>query len=265
MANYRNSRGEVVSRCTTIINLLGYNKAMLMAWALKEGDKAKGKQQEACDMGTYVHNLLEAHIKGHDLNDIMKTATFDMLTIGQNALDNFKRWEDAVRPEFIEIEYTIISEEHNWGGTADFIVRIPEETEYNSCIYRPGTYLGDFKTSKGVYREHLIQVAAYIEGIKEMNTYSSSVRDAIVQSNKKIKTIKNLSLNRLELEPEAIIIHINKDITVDESKVIESHIIQPDMLGEALNDWYLALEMNKRKNMFDRYINGLNGFTSRKK
>jgi len=255
---YKNSKGKRVCRCTSIINLLGYNKNFLMRWALEKGDKAKTIQKDACDIGTFIHELIEAFIKNKDYNEMLKSAPFEFMVVGQTALDNFKKWFDVVKPEFVEIEYTIISELRNWGGTADFIARIPQEVEYNGVLYKPGLYLGDFKTSKSVYREHLVQMSGYIQGVQEIVNMDHKTKEDIIRNNSENPYLKNLSLNPYpDLKNETILIHINKDVTKESEEVIKPYIIPADIMDMAREDWEIALAMNERKNIFNKFFKSL--------
>lgn len=155
---YKLKDGTIVPGVTTVINSqLGWNKNVLIAWARREGlagnDPTKIRDS-AADIGTLTHYMVECHIKGvePDLDEYSK-AHIDK---AENGFLAFLDWEKDNKPTYIESEVGIVSEKYRFGGTIDSIVK------KNGSLW-----LLDFKTSKGVYVDHKIQVAAYAKGYEE--------------------------------------------------------------------------------------------------
>jgi hypothetical protein len=63
------------------------------------------------------------------------------------------RWAEQVRPAWVETELPLVSERHRFAGCIDAIARCGPDL---SDLWQI-----DFKTSKSVYPDHLLQIAAY--------------------------------------------------------------------------------------------------------
>ncbi len=137
----------------------GFTNTALLVWDALKGvlsfdefkalirDKFSGldyreTRDKAGDIGTLVHAAIEANLSGAPL------PVLD--SIPHKAYRAFLRWQAQNNIEIIEQEIQLVSEEHRYGGTLDAI-GIAED-EY---------VLLDWKTSKGVYKNYLLQLAAY--------------------------------------------------------------------------------------------------------
>lgn len=212
MAKYKNKQGNLLPRCTQIIDVLGYNKRALMMWARKlalQGIDPLKKSKYAADLGTLIHKKIESHIYNATQPDESEF-TFDQIAISQNGLEIYKEWEEKTKPEYLESEYTIITD--TWGGTADVIMRIDGKI-----------YLGDFKTSKAIYADHVIQVSAYAHGIHTMSEYTDGDKELLKMFN------KNISVSKYDIEG-VIIIHINKDMNTTNDNVVKVVPVDKDKL-----------------------------------
>jgi len=148
---YKTSWGLRVSGVTTILNNLGWNKNVLMYWAVKEtkaGRDPFAVRDKAADVGSIAHFLVECHINGWE-PDLGDFAPND-IDKAENGFLGFLDWEKRFKPEYIHSEVQIVSDQLLYGGTIDVIARIDGKL----CLL-------DLKTSKGVYIDHKIQVAAY--------------------------------------------------------------------------------------------------------
>ena len=160
---YKNAKGERIPGVTTVINQWGANTSPLVWWGFKQGQQnpeAKSPydaRDAAGDVGTAVHDAIECSLKG-SADDVCREvlithdnlATDDQLEKANRALSGFFQWRDMVRFEPVETEIVLISEEWRCGGTVDAVGRTPA-----------GLTMIDWKTSSGVHREHLVQLAAY--------------------------------------------------------------------------------------------------------
>ena len=136
---------------TTIINNLGWNKQVLMAWTRRmalAGEDPEAVMKEAGAIGTLAHYLCESHIKGEEPD--MTDYSSEQIEKAENAFLGYLEWEKMTKPKYEAIELKMVSEKYKVGGTADFIARI------NGALV-----LGDFKTSRGIYPEFYPQLAAY--------------------------------------------------------------------------------------------------------
>jgi len=148
---YRLKDGRRVKGVTTILNNLGWNKNVLVAWARRTalaGDDPDAVLKEAGTIGTLAHYLCESHIKGEEPDVADYSA--EQIEKAENAFLGYLEWEKMTKPKYEAIELKMVSEKYEVGGTADFIARI------NGSLV-----LGDFKTSKGIYPEMTCQLAAY--------------------------------------------------------------------------------------------------------
>lgn len=173
---YKLADGTKVPSVTTI---LGKHKDVggLLQWAYKTGRnhgvlEGSGKEaprglyesNDALAIGTAVHEMCEAFVKGHRPHDILDAAlaadkmlnavTFRASVV--SAYSAFEFWCKGTQLEIVDVEVPVISETYRYGGTLDFIGKL------NGKII-----LGDFKTSGAVYPEYLCQLVAYGKAYEE--------------------------------------------------------------------------------------------------
>ena len=154
---YYTSDGSLVPGVTTVVRVLGFNTDVLVRWANKEGlagrDTNKIKDETAA-IGSLAHLLIEAELKGEepDLADF----TENQFERAQHALKAFHDWRQqrVLKPQLTEV--SLVSEEFGFGGTIDC---------WGDLDGLP--HLLDFKTARGVWLEHRIQVSAYWKLLKE--------------------------------------------------------------------------------------------------
>lgn len=149
---YKTSDGKRVKSVTTLINAhLGWNKQILVNWAKSQGlagnDPTK-VMNEAAEIGTLAHLLCENFIKKEktDLDDYSK----NQIKAAELCFEAFKEWDTQVKPKYIESEIKLIDDDLRLGGTCDLILEIDGKL-----------HIGDLKSSKGLYAEFIIQLAAY--------------------------------------------------------------------------------------------------------
>lgn len=154
----KNGNGMIFPGVTTIIDSqLGWNKRVLMAWARREALKGNDPDvmaQEAADSGTCTHYHVECHIKDEKLD--LTDFTQDQIDKAETGYLAFLEWEKNNKLEYIHIEYPVVSEIHQYGGTVDMIAK------KNGALW-----MIDLKTSKAIYPSHKIQLAAYVNAYNE--------------------------------------------------------------------------------------------------
>ena len=146
---YRLKDGTRVPGTTTVIGVLG--KDAIVHWAWQQGleNRDYRKVRDAAgDIGTLVHYMLMCHltnttsdVRDYSLNDIAQA---------HSCLQSYFEWEKEHKVEPILVETPLVSEIHRFGGTPDLLARVDGVDT-----------LCDFKTSKGIYDEMIIQVASY--------------------------------------------------------------------------------------------------------
>ena len=147
---YKNSENKRISGVTTIISSLGWNKQALMYWAWNEGIEGRNfrdTSQKAANIGTIAHAMIEADLKGKEFDS--SKFDKDMIDKAETAYLAWLEWKELVSFNLLESEKSLISEEHQFGGTIDI------------AVIKNVTAILDLKTSKDIYSDHKIQIAAY--------------------------------------------------------------------------------------------------------
>jgi len=139
------------------------DKPALVRWANKlglQGIDATKYRDAAADVGTCAHRLIQAHWQREDYNDVRAALAAEYgentLDLAENAAISYFEWEKDhdVRAEFCE--RPMVSEKHRYGGTCDFYGLVDGKRT-----------LLDLKTGSGIWPEHVIQVAAYRQMLRE--------------------------------------------------------------------------------------------------
>lgn len=119
--------------------------------AILDGAKSahRKKSETAADMGKIVHDWIKEYIKGNNPSKPVNESC-------KNAVNKFLEWEKDHNVEFIQSEKQVYSVVYNYAGTLDFIAKVDGKV-----------MIGDFKTSKGIYDEMWLQVAAYQQAYQE--------------------------------------------------------------------------------------------------
>lgn len=160
--------GKQMTGCTTVLGMIA--KPALIGWSAKMAseyvrenlkdlkdlnevcDKAKSahrtKRDDAAKKGTDVHAEIEGLI-----NDVIANSDGTFYGGGNlnKQVNHFIKWAIKNKVKFLESEKRVYSEKYFVAGTYDF-----------KCEIDGKVYLGDIKTSSGIYdRTPLAQCAAY--------------------------------------------------------------------------------------------------------
>lgn len=146
---YKTKDGKRVPGTTTIIGKFKEAGGLIhWAWSLgMQGIDYNDKRDKAADAGTLAHALVEAHIRG--LAVPVGEYTDDVRQKARNAFEAFLEWSSGSKLTPQETEMPLVSEVHRYGGTID------------SMLVNGKLSLGDWKSSSGVYDDHLLQLGAY--------------------------------------------------------------------------------------------------------
>jgi hypothetical protein len=125
-------------------------------------------KEDAGERGTIIHNAMEQLGLGADIDDIVDGVPEEHRGYVEGMCD----WWLDHEPEFLEQEIIVASRTHQYAGRFDFVVR------YRSGPHAGQIVLGDLKTSKRVYRSHLVQLDAYDLAYEEMGLEPPGWRDA---------------------------------------------------------------------------------------
>ncbi len=159
---------------TTIIGIMDKSMA-LVPWAVKlawrhlkaileervinlyDLDEAKdlhrNRKETAATSGSLVHDWIENYTKGNNPPEPDQPAVL-------NGVNAFRQWLKENDITIIGSETLIYSKEHHYCGQADFIF-------YKGADIH-NIYLGDYKTSNGLYAGVFLQTASYLRAIEEM-------------------------------------------------------------------------------------------------
>jgi len=152
---YRLADGTIVPGVTTIVGLL--NKPHLVAWANKmglQGIDTTAYTAAAAGAGTCAHEMIQAMVGGPEVD--FSKYTGEEIEAAQNAAEKFRAWLQKHDMQTHLIEEQLVSERYRTGGTIDWYGELDGKMT-----------LVDIKTSGNVYAEHVIQVAAYAQLLKD--------------------------------------------------------------------------------------------------
>jgi len=133
-------------------------KSPLSLESLVKGIKSAHRQTStsALNIGTITHDWVEGAINFH-----MKGGVIPKLPTQEealNSIDAFKAWVQENEIEWLSAEEKLYHRKHKYAGTVD--ARAYINGEY--CVI-------DWKTSKAVYPEYHLQVAAYAKAVEDMH------------------------------------------------------------------------------------------------
>lgn len=149
----------------------------------KEARSAHRKKKEkAGDWGTAVHEAVESWIKE-------KKSPKDLDEMGMKAFNNFKEWAIKEKVKFIESEKHLWSKEMWTGGIVDLVFEMDGKK-----------YIGDIKTSSGIYNEAFFQMGAYHLMLEEMGEAKDIVGYIVINLKKDgtmdMKLAENMEINQ---------------------------------------------------------------------
>ena len=153
----------IIDGLITPLQLSEMNLDDVMRQAKEASNKAK---RQAADMGSLIHKVIEEYYKDNMNKGILDnyTKTIPELTAPILA---FMDWEKGFGVVPIESEHTVYHEIHGYAGTLDLDCHLHHlgETDMLRVVV-------DFKSSNGIYDEHIMQLASYVFAAGEMNKVS---------------------------------------------------------------------------------------------
>lgn len=106
---------------------------------------AERKRDEAADLGSAIHDHVEARILG--------APTPRPSELERPFIDAFDRFLDEQQPVFRATEMVVANPDDGWAGKLDTALQLPR--------YGPVVLTGDWKTGRKVYDEAALQLSAY--------------------------------------------------------------------------------------------------------
>ena len=136
------------------ISKIGDDPAALIAWAHKLGNEGKDYRrvvQEACDVGTLAHFMIEAFLNGFvcDLDDY----EIELIEKALGCYQKFVDWWEEQHLVKVATEIQLVNERCKYGGTIDLVAKRPNGDHV----------LLDFKTSKKISDSYWRQVSGYAQ------------------------------------------------------------------------------------------------------
>lgn len=148
-------------------------------------EEAKKKLDMAGEAGTRTHQAIRDLLTGVKVT--MQTKYMSESNNRQEALspdewDNliaFENWCNTYKPETIDFEKAIESDDCNYAGTFDWFgtILVPEgDKHFDKWLYGERVLiLPDWKSSSGVWPEYAAQTSAYMNAIVENKLYAKFV------------------------------------------------------------------------------------------
>lgn len=132
--------------------------------------------QEALDIGNMVHEWMEAYGNAYLANSDHMPVIPDNEQAAA-ACNAFLDWTRAHDVRFLQTELKVYSREHNYSGTTDLLL-----------VFDGKLAILDYKTSKRIYPEYLLQVSAYVRAWEEEQQYLYE-KGVLTEPPKKIEEI----------------------------------------------------------------------------
>jgi hypothetical protein len=153
---YRLKDGTRVPGTTTIIGRFK-DSGGLLQWAFQQGRNGAAnlydERDAAATIGTMAHAMCDASMRGQSALGSLDgfKPTEEQANKACVAHEAFLSWRDNYVSVCESAETPMVSEEHRFGGTPDFVIRGKDGR----------LAMADLKTSNAIYRDYLLQVAAY--------------------------------------------------------------------------------------------------------
>ena len=148
-SRYYQRNGEYYPSITYVLG--SYPKGKFFEdWLKKVGYASEHIVRKAASQGTETHEMIEDYLNGKELNFLSKSGhpQYDTL-VWQMFLRFVDFWEEY-KPELIETEVHLFSDEIKVAGTCDMVCKINDEL-----------WIIDFKTSNHIQTTYDLQTAVY--------------------------------------------------------------------------------------------------------
>lgn len=185
---YRLADGTIVPSVHTALDELA--KPYLIGWANRiglEGYEVGKYRDEFAAIGKLVHYMIESHLRSETAD--LRDSTPRQAEVAAACFEKFLGWERSHKLETIMFERPLVSETHRFGGTPDWYGKVDGVLA-----------IVDFKSSRGVYDDHLYQVAGgYVTLLEDNGHGIEQVRIVCVPRTR--EPVKEAVLPRESAEP----------------------------------------------------------------
>lgn len=141
--------GKYYPSVTSILNFFPKNQ-FFHSWLKDVGHNSDIIASKAANKGTQVHNAVEAFLNGGEITWIDEWGNAKYSLDVWKMILKFADFWNTYKPELVATEYHLFSDEHEYAGTADLIVR-----------FQGSLWLMDLKTSNSLHTSYDLQLAAY--------------------------------------------------------------------------------------------------------
>lgn len=150
---YTLKNGERVPGVTTVLGNLGWKTHGLVHWAHKLGREGKdldAEREALANAGTLAHLWASLDIRKQPRPELPEWATPEIVEKAGRSFASYLNWKAQTRLELVASEVAMVSEAHGFGGCIDLVGVVDGEVD-----------ILDFKSSKRLYDEQVVQLAAY--------------------------------------------------------------------------------------------------------
>jgi len=148
--NFYLIKGIKYTRVTRILSII--DKPELRNWYADTGRvKAREILKKRATFGSTLHKLIEVSLSGEKITK----ENYDKSII--ETFNLFENWKNKNNIIIEAVEQHLWSDKYKYAGTCDCI-----------AIINGKRVLCDWKTSKGIYPEYVLQIAAYFHAFKEL-------------------------------------------------------------------------------------------------
>jgi len=141
--------GKYYPSVTSILNYFPKNH-FFHSWLKDVGHNSDIIAAKAAGEGTQAHNAIDAFLNGEEITWIDEFGNAKYSLEVWKMILKFAEFWNTHKPELIAGEYHLFSDQHEFAGTADLIVRFQEKL-----------WLLDIKTSNSLHTAYDLQLAAY--------------------------------------------------------------------------------------------------------
>jgi ATP-dependent exoDNAse (exonuclease V) beta subunit len=134
---------------TSILQFLPKGK-FFETWLKDVGHNSDIIARKAADEGTQVHEAVEKYLMGEKIQWLDENGSAKYSMDVWKMILKFADFWNTHKPELVTAEYHLFSDEHEYAGTADLIVR-----------WMGNLWLLDVKTSNSLHTSYDLQLAAY--------------------------------------------------------------------------------------------------------
>jgi len=141
--------GKYYPSVTSILNYFPKNQ-FFHSWLKDVGHNSDIIASKAAAEGTAVHNAIESFLNGDEINWLDDYGNTKYNLEVWKMILKFAEFWNTHKPELVASEYHLFSDEHEFAGTADLVVK-----------WLDNLWLLDIKTSNSLHTSYDLQLSAY--------------------------------------------------------------------------------------------------------